>query len=338
MALALLLAPADSLAQSATRYDWRLPPGFPVPLVPVDNPMSQAKVDLGEQLFYETRLSVTGTYSCASCHDPRRAFSDARGHALGATGAQLAVSAMTLTNVAYNASYGWSHPRVRTLEAQMRQPLFNVHPIELGLRGREDPLIASLAADEGYRAAFAQAFAPRGDESTVTMQHVIQAIASFERTLISGNSAFDRYVYRGEHAALSDAAKRGLALFYSDRVGCAGCHGGFNFTGTWVDAARPHARPAFARNGVGSRPMRVPTLRNIALTAPYMHDGRFATLDAVLDHYERVGARRPRPDTRLRAARLTAAERQQLLAFLASLTDPDFTAREPPRARRGAVD
>jgi cytochrome c peroxidase len=321
---------AAALAQTGQPYRWQLPQGFPIPLVPPGNPMSQEKVALGRRLFYETRLSVTGRYSCASCHEPARAFVDGRARARGATGQELAVSAMSLTNVAYNASYGWSHPQVRTLEAQLRQPLFNTHPIEIGLRGRENEVLRTLASDPGYRAAFALAFAASGPggATPVTLAHLTQAIAAFERTLISGDSPFDHYVYRGEHAALNDAAKRGLALFYSARVGCAGCHGGFNFTGTWVDAAHPRARAAFARNGAGPVAMRVPTLRNIALTAPYMHDGRFATLDAVLDHYQRVGALRPAPDARLRPMHLSGDERRELLAFLGSLTDPGFARRD----------
>jgi len=164
----------------------------------------------------------------------------------------------------------------------------------------------------------------------VTFDHMVKAIAAFERTLISGGSPFDAYVFGGEHAALSAQAKQGMALFYSPRVGCALCHSGFNFSGNWRDAQGETGRASFARNGTSAQPLRVPTLRNVALTAPYMHDGRFATLDAVLAHYSGL-AERPggaaRIDRRLPRAPLSDAERAALGAFLESLTDRDFVAR-----------
>ena len=213
-------APAPAAAAAAAQpFEWGLPRGFPVPFVPADNPMSQAKVALGRRLFFETRLSVTGRYSCASCHDPDRAYTDGRARAVGATGAPLAHGAMTLLNVAYNIAYGWQRPQVRSLEAQMRQPLFGRHPVEIGVAGRERAVLARLGADAAYPRQFAAAFG-----GAITLTRVIQAIAAFERTLIDGGSPFDAYVFGGDHAALSAAAKRGMALFFSARVGCGGCH------------------------------------------------------------------------------------------------------------------
>ena len=316
-------------------YAWGLPRGFPVPAVPADNPMSALKVALGERLFFDPRLSVTGRYSCASCHDPQRSFSDGLPRAAGATGETLPHNALALVNVAYNIAFGWSKPGVRSLETQMLAPLLNEHPVELGLAGRERAVSDALAADPAYERAFAAAFP--GEASGVTFDHLVKAIAAFERTLISGGSAFDAYVFGGEHAALSAQAREGLALFYSERAGCAGCHSGFNFSGNWRDAQGETGRASFARNGTSDEPMKVPTLRNVALTAPYMHDGRFATLAAVLDHYSDL-ARRPggarRIDPRLPRAPLSAAERAALSAFLESLTDRAFVARFA--ARRAA--
>ena len=291
--------------------------------------MSDAKVTLGRRLFFETRLSVTGHYSCASCHDPRHAYSDGRPRARGATGASLTRSSMALVNVAYNLSYGWQHPEVTSLEAQMLQPLFNRHPVEIGLAGRERQVIAALATDAAYPRQFAAAFGgtPGGTPGgAISITRVIQAIAAFERTLIDGRSAFDAYVFGGRHTALSPAAKRGMALFFSARIGCAGCHSGFNFSGNWRDSAGPTGKASFADDGLGVGPVRVPTLRNIARTAPYMHDGRFATLDAVLAHYQRVGnspdsAHGGRRDPRLKTFTLLGSERSDLEAFLRSLTD-----------------
>jgi cytochrome c peroxidase len=287
--------------------------------------MSEKKVALGRRLFFETRLSVTGHDSCASCHDPILSFSDGKPRAVGTLGDTLPRSAMALVNVAYNVSFGWIKPSLNSLEAQMREPLLNTHPVELGLAGHEDSVAARLAADPSYAQGFAAAFP--NDSTPATFDHVVKAIAAFERTLISGDSPFDRYVFQGDHTALSEPAKRGMALFFSHSVGCSGCHSGFNFTGTWRDNRGDTGKPAFANNGTSTRPMRVPTLRNVALTAPYMHDGRFATLDAVLDHYFGLGEGAIRYDARLPRVKLDMQQRADLLAFLGSLTDETFVRR-----------
>lgn len=317
----LLSRPAIAGSPSATAagdsYRWSLPRGFPMPAVPADNPMSPARVALGRRLFFETTLSVTGRYSCASCHEPSRAFTDGKKVSIGATGDPTRTSAMSLTNVAYNVSFGWSTPGVRTLEDQMRQPMLNDHPVEMGLKGRETAVMKALLAEPAWRSAFAAAF-PEA-HGHFDLDHVIKAIAAFERTLISGHSPFDEYVFNGRHDALSPEAKRGMALFYSERLGCGSCHSGFNFSGAWRDAQGATGEPSFANNGVGTAAVRVPTLRNVALTAPYMHDGSLSTLDAVIDHYQRAGPA-------LRRFTLTGAERHELSEFLQSLTDPTFTA------------
>jgi cytochrome c peroxidase len=325
LAAALPLHGAQAHAQD---FAWQLPRGFPTPAVPADNPMSAAKVTLGRRLFFETRLSVNGRYSCASCHEPQRAYTDGRAHAVGAMGAAVAHSAMSLYNVAYNLSYGWQQPLVKTLEQQMRQPLLNRHPIEIGLDPHDHKVLAQLEADASYPRQFAAAF---DGNSPISITHIIMAIAAFERTLLDGDSPFDAYVFGGRHTALSPGAKRGMSLFFSVRIGCAGCHSGFNFSGAWRDSAGATGKASFADDGLGAGPMRVPTLRNLALTAPYMHDGRFATLDAVLDHYQRVGrlpdsAHGGERDPRLQAFTLSAGERADLEAFLDSLTDRDAAA------------
>jgi cytochrome c peroxidase len=163
------------------------------------------------------------------------------------------------------------------------------------------------------------------------MPHIIKAIAAFERTLIDGSSDFDAYVFDGRHDALSASAKRGMSLFFSARIGCAGCHSGFNFSGNWRDRLGPTGQASFADDGLGAGRMRVPTLRNVQLTAPYMHDGRFATLDAVLDHYQHVGAMPDsahggQRDPRLRTFTLSSTERADLEAFLGSLTARDLAS------------
>jgi cytochrome c peroxidase len=349
----LLVAWGDADDTGRPPYQWQLPPGFPPPLVPADNPMSDAKVALGKRLFYETRLSSTGTYACASCHRAELAFTDGRAHAVGATGEPVRRAAMSLANVAYSPSFTWGDPRVHTLEAQMRTPLFNRHPLEMGASVDGGAALAAISQDGGYRQQFAAAFPDAANP--LSMDNVIKAIAAFERTLISGRSAFDRYVFSDESTAMTEPAKRGMALFFSARIGCSQCHAGINFSGAVIYQGHTQERAVFANNGLynlharGDYPQsdqgltevthrgadmgkfRVPTLRNVALTAPYMHDGSLGTLEQVLDHYANGGRHSPRQDARVRPLSLSAAERAEVLEFLHSLTDRDFV--DDPRFR-----
>jgi len=316
-AVAAAMVVAAGVRAGTGEFRWQLPAGFPVPAVPAENPMSTAKVALGAKLFADARLSMTGRHSCASCHSPERAFTDGLARSRGATGAALPLNAPTLLNVAYNSSLGWRDANLRSLEQQMRGPLFNEHPHELGLAGREALVERELSADGEMAREFATAFP--GEERPVSIDNVIRAIAAYERTLFAGNSAFDRYVFRGDHRAMSERQKAGMQLFYSERAGCARCHGGVNFTGAWVDRDHPEAESVFADTGTGVA-VRVPTLRNLPATAPYMHDGRFSALDQVLDHYERM-AQDPAADPRLGRAPLTTTERESLREFLLCLAD-----------------
>jgi cytochrome c peroxidase len=304
-------------AGHAADFSWNLPRGFPQPQVPADNPMNDAKVALGARLFADPRLSSTGRFSCQSCHAPERAFTDGLVRSRGVDGAELPLNAPTILNAAFSPSLGWSDAGVRTLEQQMRGPLFNQHPAELGLAGREADVEAGLAADPAMRRDFAAAFP--GEPAAITLENVIRAIAAFERTQFAGNSDFDRHVFAGDHGALAPRQRRGMELFFSARSGCSGCHGGINFAGEWVDRDHPQGNAQYVDAGTG-RAVRVPTLRNVALTAPYLHDGRLGTLAAVLDHYEELAAD-PAADARLRRGPLTTEDRADLLAFLESLTD-----------------
>jgi len=315
-AAAVLVAMATTMARAA-EFRWQLPAGFPEPAVPADNPMSVAKVALGAKLFADGRLSITGRHSCQSCHSPERAFTDGLPRSRGASGENLPLNAPTLLNAAYNSSLGWRDPYLRTLEQQMRGPLFNEHPLELGLAGHESSVEQALREDGAMVRDFGAAFP--GANQPISMDNVIRAIAAYERTLFAGYSAFDRYVFGGEHDALSERQKAGMQLFFSGRTGCAACHGGVNFAGPWVDRDHYQAEPVFADTGTGVA-VRVPTLRNLPATAPYMHDGRFASLDQVLDHYEKLAAD-PAADARLRRAPLTTDERNSLREFLLSLAD-----------------
>lgn len=330
-------------ASNDAQYTWRLPPGFPPPVVPADNPMSDAKVALGCRLFFETRLSVTQAYSCASCHRPELAFTDGRALAIGAKGDSMQRGAMTLTNIAYNPAFTWASDSVVTLERQMEQPLFNEHPLEMGLKRDDRALLEWLGQQQNYAAAFRESF-PQEAEA-ISVPNVIKAIAAFERTLISGRSPFDRYVYDDDRTAFTEGARRGMRLFYSDRSGCAHCHFGVNFSGPIVHRGKPQQDALFANNGSAVKGddglsavtkrkqdlgrFRVPTLRNIALTAPYMHDGRFATLEQVIEHYASGGKHADSigvVDSQIRPLDLGADEKRDLVEFLKNLTDTQFAA------------
>jgi cytochrome c peroxidase len=320
-----------------------------MPVIPADNPMSVAKVDLGRRLFHDTRLSGNRTFSCASCHEQGKAFTDGRAQAIGSTGAVHPRSSMSLVNVAYNVAFGWADASVDSLEKQMAVPMFNEHPVELGLSGRQDEVVARFAANPADRARFAAAFP--GEAQPLTFVNVVKAVAAFERTIVSGDSPLDRCLYRDDRSALSPEALRGMTLFFSPRLGCSECHSGFNLSGpARFEGAKP-APPVFHNTGlfdadrrgasaVSDRGLidvthlaadvgkfRAPTLRNIEVTAPYMHDGSVPTLEAVIDHYASGGHRSRFVSPRVKPFTLHGTDRADLVAFLVSLTDSTLLTR-----------
>ena len=359
---AVLLAGASGRAERhATPWTWDLPNGFPVPNVPDDNPMSAEKVELGRRLFYDTRLSGNRTFACANCHQQRFAFADPLPRGVGSTGQMHPRGSMSLTNVAYSPALTWGNPNMKRLEQQALGPMFGETPVELGLAGKEQELIARLGADSLYARLFPASF-PEGG-SAITIDHITKAIAAFERTLISANSPYDRE-QRGDAHALSASAQRGEQLFFSEGLECSHCHGGFNFTGTTDYKGKGFPEVEFHNNalynldGKGAYPkdnpgireftqrpqdegkFKAPTLRNIALTAPYMHDGSIATLEQVLDHYaaggrtiaagpnKGVGRTNPNRSPFIIGFKLTAQEKRDVIAFLNALTDSSFI-RDP---------
>jgi cytochrome c peroxidase len=351
----LVLSPQRGSA-APKDYVWDLPRGFPQPRVPVTNPMSQAKALLGRYLFYDQRMSVNGTQSCASCHRQELAFTDGRATAVGSTGQDHPRGAMSLVNVAYAGALTWSNSNLRTLEEQALIPILSDHPVELGLRGRVNLFLKQLSADKVYRDLFPMAFPLSKDP--FSLENVVKALAAFERTIISARSPYDRYYFGGDSGAISDSAQRGQALFFdATSAGCFRCHGGFNFSDATVYEGGRYAPIAFHNTGlyyisgtfrypwpnlglygqtrklsdVGK--FKTPSLRNIELTAPYMHDGSAATLEDVLDHYASGGRTiatgpyagrghdNPDRDARITGFNMTQQNRQDLLAFLRSLTD-----------------
>jgi cytochrome c peroxidase len=342
----------------ADEYRWDLPTGLRAPPVPADNPMSSAKVALGERLFGDKRLSVTGAYSCASCHVPALAFTDGRTTAIGATGEHHSRNTPTLINIAYATTFGWSDPSLTSLETQHRVPMFNHAPVELGLDQVLPQRLAELGADTELAPLHGAAFPETGPEFTV--DQTVQAIATYVRTLISADSAFDRYLYWGDDS-LTPEAKRGMKLFFSDRTNCSLCHASFNLSGPVRQQGVTDPAPVFHNTGLynvggtGRYPdpglemhthrdadmgaFRAPTLRNVAVTAPYMHDGSIETLAGVIDFYAaggrniesgpNAGDGRANPFKRkeIHALDLTAQEKLDFVAFLQSLTDAKYLER-----------
>lgn len=361
--LAGCLAADDGDAPATVRendYEWQLPAGFPKPNVPADNPITTAKVDLGRRLFYDKRLSGNGTFACASCHDPKLAFTDGRAQAVGSTGEVHPRGAMSLANIGYANTFTWANDLVPTLEKQALLPMFGETPVELGLAGGEDAMLARLRAEPIYAAAFPAVF-PR-DGEPITVDHIVKAIATFERTILSGHSSYDQFVFGHEPSALDASAQRGRDLFFSERCECFHCHGNFNFSdnvshaGTVITETAFHNTALYNIDGKGAYPapsrglidvsgnpadmgrFKAPTLRNVALTAPYMHDGSIPTLSDVIDHYARGGrkiesgpnagdgAKSPLKSEFLRGFLVSEMERTDLVHFLESLTDTSFTS------------
>lgn len=345
---------ADGGSTPVESYRWALPAGFTEPPVPSFDPMSDAKVELGRHLFHDKRLSFNQTQACASCHQPALAFTDSKPKAIGSTGQVHHRGPLSLANAAWRATYNWSNSLLRTLEQQALVPLFNVDPIvELDVDGHEEVVFSRLKDDANYQALFAEAFPDRAEP--VILSSVVYALSSFVRTLISGNSPYDRFI-NGDSTALSDAEKRGMNLFFG-KSRCSQCHSGFTFSDAQFSPDMEpgdipfHIEGLYNVDGKGGYPasdlglftqtangadigkFRTPTLRNIALTAPYMHDGSLPTLADVIAHYadpfaldehgNRV-AMSPRIDPKLIGIQLNADERLDLESFLGALTDVEF--------------
>lgn len=303
-----------------TPYALQLPPGFPYPDIPEDNALTVARVALGKRLFYDPILSADSTISCASCHLPALAFADDAPISPG-VGRRLGLrNAPTLANVAYltlvNKDGG-----VPKLDLQALVPIEDHNEMDLSILSAA----LRLNAHPDYLEAFQRAYGEEASPFTIT-----RALAAFLRILISGDSPYDRYE-QGK-GSLSESAKRGSALFFSERAQCSSCHSGFNFTDngfhnnglydTYADPGR--MRATFLPEDEGK--FRVPTLRNIALTAPYMHDGSLPGLEAVIAHYNSGGSQHPNKDERIRPLGLSEMEKADLLAFLQALTDSTFIA------------
>lgn len=298
-------------------------------VVPADDPPTAAKVALGRLLFFDPRLSRDGTIACASCHRPSHGFADPARVSRGIGGARGRRNAPAVVNRLFADAQLWDG-RAADLEDQVARPL--VDPAEMG-NPTVDAVVARIRRVRGYGPWFARAF---GDPAP-SAGRIAQAIASFERTLVAGDSPFDRF-QAGDRRAMRPAAVRGLALFRG-KAGCARCHTGATFTdegynNVGVGTDRPDPDPGRgAVTGVSIRhaAFKTPSLRNVAATAPYMHDGSLATLADVVGYYDRGANPNAWLSPEIRPLHLTAAERADLVAFLRALTGP-IRNGTPPRA------
>lgn len=348
--------------------------GLPPLPIPADNPQTTAKIALGDKLFHDKRFSIDGTVSCANCHDGSKAFTDNLPVSVGHHGLTGTRNAPTVINAAFYKSQFWDG-REPDLEAQSKGPFVN--PVEAGLPNHE-PILQIVRSDPDYQAAFKDVFNVAGDK--LTMDHVSKAIASFERSLIAGNSAFDRFYFGGDKSALNEQQQRGLQLFLGQGR-CVSCHtieqdhalftdSRFHNIGIGINAVQdavPRLAQAFleakakggdvdqmvltdkksselGRFAVTDRfddlgAFKTPTLRNIALTAPYMHDGSLKTLKDVVIHYNNGGVTPAGAKVNdflsggIRPLNLTDAQIDDLVAFMESLTSAQFA--QPATAAKG---
>lgn len=308
-------------------YKLELPLGLQAEAVytPPDNPLTLEKIDLGRQLYFDSRLSADRTVACATCHSPQSGFSDGQSVSTGIKGQKGTRSAPTTVNRVFSKAQFWDG-RAASLEDQALGPIQN--PIEMG--NTLEGMVATLNITQGYRKQFRQVF---GTE--VTAAGVAKAIAAFERTLLCGNSAFDKYE-DGDDAALSEGEKRGLQLF-REKANCVRCHTGFNFTderyhniGVSMDQPSPDlGRYNVTKKEKDTGAFKTPTLRNITASAPYFHDGSAKTLEEVIEFYDKGGTKNPYLSTEIKPLNLTTQEKADLVAFLKSLSCPDLQMAAP---------
>lgn len=331
---AFLLAGAAPKSQMANEEKFELE--FPLGLdedtfqLPKSNPLTKKKIELGHLLYFDKRLSRDGSIACASCHIPSLAFTDGQPVSQGIKHQQGGRSAPTSINRGFGKSHFWDG-RATTLEDQSVGPFFS--PVEHGFQSKEE-LVAKINKIKGYRKLFEEAFG-----SEITVETIGKAIASFQRTLLSGNSPFDRFDWDGDEKAISESAKRGRKLFFG-KARCNLCHFGTNFSdekfhnigigweGETLDVGRFHVTKK--KEDMGA--FKTPTLREVSRTAPYMHDGRFPTLMEVVNHYNRGGVKNPFQDNQIIPLELTEEEKKDLVEMLKTLNGEGWQHATAPES------
>lgn len=319
--LSAILVSCSEVIPEEKAYELQIPSGFDMPQIPEDNILTDAKIALGKKLFYSTALSVDSTISCASCHRPENAFADHLAISHGVMGRTGFRNAPSLQNVAWYTiiTMDGGNP---SLETQPYVPI-ETHE-EMGFN--MVLLCERLNTDAEMVTSFNDVFGSNPDPYGVT-----RALAAFERTMISGNSRYDQYAYQGNIHALTAEELQGKDLFFSDALGCANCHSGFLFTNNTFEnngffsdysADSGRARITWLHEDVGK--FKVPSLRNVGVTAPYMHNGQVETLDEIIDMYAAGGSGHENQSGFITGFSITPTEKEALIAFLLSLTDISF--------------
>lgn len=304
------------IRKKETPYLLNIPKGFPEIPIPSHNPLTEEKVELGRKLFFDPILSADSTISCATCHIPQAAFADHQPKAMGIHGKTGMRNVPTLFNIGY-APYLFMEGKVPDLETQVIAPV--QHEEEMGINLRD--LLQRLEKHPYYKKQFQLAFGEKP-----TPGNFVRALACFERTLISGNSPYDQFIH-GDTNVLTAQQKFGMELFFSERLQCSQCHGGFNFTNYGFENIGLYehyndlglARATADTNDIGK--FKVPTLRNISLTYPYMHDGSISNLEDVIEFYNAGGLTHQNKSKLIKPLNLSEIEKKSLVAFLHSLTD-----------------
>jgi cytochrome c peroxidase len=307
-------------------------PKIPLGLVPIiwpsDNPYTPEKAELGWFLYFDKRLSSDGTIACASCHDPKMAFTDGGSFSKGIRGQMGGRSAPTVINRAYSLDQFWDG-RAKSLEEQAKGPIAN--PIEMG--NTHELCEKCVSGIEGYRQRFKAVFG--SDKPTI--DHIAKAIATFERTVLSGNSAYDKYK-AGDDKALTESQKRGMEIFFSNNARCDSCHEGINFTngkyaniGIGMDKPLPDlGRYAITKQEDDTGAFKTPTLREVSHTGPYMHDGSLKTLEEVVEHYNKGGIKNKWLHQDVRQLNLTDTNKKDLIEFLKALNGEGWQQIKAP--------
>lgn len=260
----------------------------------------RAKANLGRHLFYDTKLSYNLTKSCVSCHDPKMAFTDGYRTSSGADGYNVKHNAISLLNVKFRTNYTWANPAVISLQMQLQFPFFNEHPTELGWKGQEQLILDRFESDAQYQQLFRIAFP--GQKKPINTANIQQAIIAFEEQLIAYNAPFDQYL-KGNQKAMNEQAIAGMKLFNSNRLNCIKCH-------TWEQPFKNHEANF-------SQGIRIPSLRNVMITAPYMHDGSLENITDVIQYYGQK-----------QSLNLTDTEQRALIAFFNALTDTSYLSNK----------
>lgn len=307
---------------------FRVPLGLTPIIWPKDNPYSPAKVELGRLLYFDKRISADGTLSCASCHDPKKGYTDQAAVSTGIRGQKGPINSPTVINRAYGMLQFWDG-RANSLEAQAVGPMAN--PIEMG--NTHPAVLTRINSIAGYRTKFKQVFGT----DQITLDDIAKAIATFERTVVSGNSPYDKYK-AGNKAAMSAAQIRGMDVYFN-KAKCDQCHEGINFTtnsfhnlGIGTDKAKPDAgRYDVTKRDSDWGAFKTPTLREIEHTFPYMHDGRFKTLAEVVDFYDKGGIKNKNLDEKMKPLELSAGDKSDLVAFMKALSGEGWQHLTEPK-------